>query len=227
MRAYLLTAASLFGVFGALLVFALKEQGFLAVVGLTTLSFLAMALFGMMVPLNLRRPRRVLEVLRQRVDELNHRILPDGVKVTAFYDRTELVQSTLRTVFHNLVEGATLVILVLAFGALVAAGLPLLLTILGLVATAGALYLAVIAILPQFLLNGFKVEPIPFIGPWLDAGLPRFITEGLGVQFYFGGTSLLIVVGVAMDTVQQVESQLIMRHYDGFMKKTRIRGRRA
>jgi preprotein translocase subunit SecY len=42
----------------------------------------------------------------------------------------------------------------------------------------------------------------------------------------FGGTSLLIVVGVAMDTVQQCESQLIMRHYDGFMKKTRIRGRR-
>ena len=46
-------------------------------------------------------------------------------------------------------------------------------------------------------------------------------------QFPFGGTSLLIVVGVAMDTVQQVESQLIMRHYDGFMKKTRIRGRRG
>ena len=45
--------------------------------------------------------------------------------------------------------------------------------------------------------------------------------------FYFGGTSLLIIVGVAMDTVQQVESQLIMRHYDGFMKKTRIRGRRG
>jgi preprotein translocase subunit SecY len=40
-------------------------------------------------------------------------------------------------------------------------------------------------------------------------------------------TSLLIIVGVAMDTVQQVESQLIMRHYDGFMKKTRIRGRRG
>ena len=45
--------------------------------------------------------------------------------------------------------------------------------------------------------------------------------------FFFGGTSLLIVVGVAMDTVQQVEAQLIMRHYDGFMKKTRIRGRRG
>jgi preprotein translocase subunit SecY len=57
--------------------------------------------------------------------------------------------------------------------------------------------------------------------------LPRFITEGMNVQFYFGGTTILIVVGVAMDTVQQVESQLIMRHYDGFMKKSRIRGRRA
>jgi len=49
----------------------------------------------------------------------------------------------------------------------------------------------------------------------------------LGVTFYFGGTSLLIVVGVAMDTIQMVESQLIMRHYDGFLKKGRIRGRRG
>ncbi len=92
---------------------------------------------------------------------------------------------------------------------------------------AGAIYLAAVAILPEFLLVGFKVAPIPFIGETLDAYLPRFITEGLNVQFYFGGTSLLIVVGVAMDTVQQVESQLIMRHYDGFMKKTRMRGRRG
>ena len=100
-------------------------------------------------------------------------------------------------------------------------------TILTRLTLAGALYLAVIALLPEFLLNGFKVAPIPFVGEWLDANIPRFITEGLNVQFYFGGTSLLIVVGVAMDTVQQVESQLIMRHYDGFMKKTRIRGRRG
>ena len=100
-------------------------------------------------------------------------------------------------------------------------------TILARITLAGAIYLALIAILPQFLMNGFKVAPIPFIGDWLDAALPRFITEGMNVQFFFGGTSLLIVVGVAMDTVQQVESQLIMRQYDGFMKKTRIRGRRA
>ncbi len=100
-------------------------------------------------------------------------------------------------------------------------------TILTRITLAGALYLAVIAIIPQFLLSGFRVQPIPFIGDWLDAVLPRFITQGMGVLFYFGGTSLLIVVGVAMDTVQQVESQLIMRHYDGFMKKTRIRGRRS
>jgi preprotein translocase subunit SecY len=100
-------------------------------------------------------------------------------------------------------------------------------TILARITLAGALYLAIIAIIPQFLLSGFQVAPIPFIGEWLDANLPRFITQGMGVLFYFGGTSLLIVVGVAMDTVQQVESQLIMRHYDGFMKKTRIRGRRG
>ena len=100
-------------------------------------------------------------------------------------------------------------------------------TILARITLVGALYLAMVAILPEFLLTGFKVAPIPFIGEQLDALLPRFVTQGLNVQFFFGGTSLLIVVGVAMDTVNQVESQLIMRHYDGFMKKTRIRGRRG
>ena len=91
----------------------------------------------------------------------------------------------------------------------------------------GALYLAAVALLPEFLISGFKVAPIPFVGESLDAALPGWFTNGLGVTFYFGGTSLLIIVGVAMDTVQQLESQLIMRHYDGFMKKTRIRGRRG
>ncbi|MEW6322146.1 MAG: preprotein translocase subunit SecY [Acidobacteriota bacterium] len=100
-------------------------------------------------------------------------------------------------------------------------------TILGRITLAGAFYLALVAILPEFLIGGFKVAPIPFIGEQLDAALPSWFTDGLGVPFYFGGTSLLIVVGVAMDTVNQVESQLIMRHYDGFMKKTRIRGRRG
>ncbi len=100
-------------------------------------------------------------------------------------------------------------------------------TILARITLAGAVYLALIALLPTWLMSGFHVAPIPFIGDWLDSVLPRFITEGMNVTYFFGGTSLLIVVGVAMDTVQQVESQLIMRHYDGFMKKTRIRGRRA
>jgi len=100
-------------------------------------------------------------------------------------------------------------------------------TILTRITLAGAIYLALIAVLPQFMMSGFRVAPIPFIGEWLDAALPKFITEGMGVTFAFGGTSTLIVVGVAMDTVQQVEAQLIMRHYDGFMKKTRIRGRRG
>ena len=100
-------------------------------------------------------------------------------------------------------------------------------TILARITLVGALYLAAVAILPEFLITGFKVAPIPFIGDQLDAALPQWFTQGLGVTFYFGGTTLLIVVGVAMDTVQQVESQLIMRHYDGFMKKTRIRGRRG
>jgi preprotein translocase subunit SecY len=100
-------------------------------------------------------------------------------------------------------------------------------TILSRLTIVGALYLCVIALIPDFLLAGFKVAPIPFIGESLDANLPQWFTQGMGVTFYFGGTSTLIVVGVAMDTVNQVESQLIMRHYDGFMKKTRIRGRRG
>jgi preprotein translocase subunit SecY len=57
--------------------------------------------------------------------------------------------------------------------------------------------------------------------------MPRFILEGLNVTFYFGGTSLLIVVGVAMDTVQQVEAQLVMRNYEGFVRKGKVRGRRG
>ena len=91
----------------------------------------------------------------------------------------------------------------------------------------GAIYLAMIALLPQILISGLNIQALPFIGPTLDAWLPAFLTQGLGLKFYFGGTSLLIVVGVAMDTVQQVESQLIMRHYDGFLKGARMRGRRG
>ena len=90
----------------------------------------------------------------------------------------------------------------------------------------GALYLTAVSLLPQFLLAGFQVAPIPFIGDRLDAMLPIWFTTGLGINFYFGGTSLLILVGVAMDTVRQVESQLIMRHYEGFLKGGRIKARR-
>jgi preprotein translocase subunit SecY len=104
--------------------------------------------------------------------------------------------------------------------------------ILGRITFGGAIYLALVAILPEFLITGFKVAPIPVIGPPLDMFLSNnnlgWITEGLHLNFYFGGTSLLIVVGVAMDTVAQIEAQLIMRHYDGFSGKggRRIRGRR-
>jgi preprotein translocase subunit SecY len=100
-------------------------------------------------------------------------------------------------------------------------------TILARITAVGAVYLAAVALLPNFLIGGFNIAPVPYIGEQLDAALPQWFTQGLGVPFYFGGTSLLIVVGVSMDTVNQVESQLIMRHYDGFMKKTRIRGRRG
>jgi preprotein translocase subunit SecY len=69
----------------------------------------------------------------------------------------------------------------------------------------GSLFLALIAILPTFVSNIFGVT-------------------GLFASF-FGGTSLLIMVGVALDTLQQIESYLLMRHYDGFMKSGKIKGR--
>ncbi len=106
-------------------------------------------------------------------------------------------------------------------------------TILTRLTTVGAVYLALIAFFPQFMLSGFKVGRLPFIGNWLDAFVSTtpgltWIPTGMGYQFYFGGTSLLILVGVAMDTVSQIEAQLIMRNYEGFTGPgSRIRGRRA
>jgi len=70
----------------------------------------------------------------------------------------------------------------------------------------GAIFLAFIAVFPDML------------GAWLK--VPYLIAS------FFGGTALLIVVGVMLDTMRQIESQLLMRHYEGFMKKGRIRGRR-
>jgi preprotein translocase subunit SecY len=91
----------------------------------------------------------------------------------------------------------------------------------------GAIYLVAISIIPMFLISGIHFNHLWLVGGFFDS-LPSWTTNGLGLNFYFGGTSLLIVVGVAMDTVQQVEAQLIMRHYDGFSPKSgRIRGRRS
>lgn len=56
--------------------------------------------------------------------------------------------------------------------------------------------------------------------------LPDYLRAYMNVPFYFGGTGLLIVVGVAMDTISQVESHMVMRHYEGFMRKGRVRARR-
>jgi len=93
----------------------------------------------------------------------------------------------------------------------------------------GGVYLAIVALIPEIMLAGLRLNHLPVWlgGAWFDAHLPVWLLHGLDVHFYFGGTSLLIVVGVAMDTVQQVEAQLIMRHYEGFLKKGRVRGRRA
>jgi preprotein translocase subunit SecY len=92
----------------------------------------------------------------------------------------------------------------------------------------GGLYLSILSLIPQIMITGIKLQRLPLAGNFIDAHFPRWLLDGLGVQFYFGGTSLLIVVGVAMDTVNQVEAQLIMRHYEGFTPRAgRIRGRRS
>jgi preprotein translocase subunit SecY len=90
----------------------------------------------------------------------------------------------------------------------------------------GAFYLILISLIPEWMIAGIKLNHLWLVGHLFE-NLPTWITNGLGVNFYFGGTSLLIVVGVAMDTVTQIEAQLIMRHYDGFTPKSgRLRGRR-
>jgi preprotein translocase subunit SecY len=91
----------------------------------------------------------------------------------------------------------------------------------------GAIYLALVCLLPEWMIAGIHLDHIGLgIGSWFDRHFPVWFLKGLGVQFYFGGTSLLIVVGVAMDTVQQLEAQLVMRNYEGFARKGRLRGRR-
>jgi preprotein translocase subunit SecY len=92
----------------------------------------------------------------------------------------------------------------------------------------GGLYLSILSLIPQIMIQGIKLQRLPLVGNFIDTYFPRWLLDGLGVNFYFGGTSLLIVVGVAMDTVNQVEAQLIMRHYEGFTPRAgRIRGRRS
>ena len=71
---------------------------------------------------------------------------------------------------------------------------------------AGAMFLTIIAVIPMLMYQQFS---IPFI-----------------VAQFFGGTSLLIIVGVVLDTMRQVESHLLMRNYDGFLKKGKLRSRR-
>jgi preprotein translocase subunit SecY len=105
-------------------------------------------------------------------------------------------------------------------------------TILTKITVVGAIYLSILCLIPDVLMVGVHLQHLPLIGNWVDSSFTsmhmRFLLDGLGVQFYFGGTSLLIVVGVAMDTINQIEAQLIMRHYEGFTPRSgRIRGRRS
>ena len=70
---------------------------------------------------------------------------------------------------------------------------------------AGAIFLTIIAVIPMMMYGYFGIN--------------------FQVASFFGGTSILILVGVVLDTMRQIESHLMMRHYDGFLKKGRLRGR--
>ena len=101
-------------------------------------------------------------------------------------------------------------------------------TILTRITFVGAIYLSILCLIPSIMISGIHLQHLPLIGDFIDQHFPRFLLNGLNVNFYFGGTSLLIVVGVAMDTINQIEAQLIMRHYEGFTPRAgRIRGRRS
>jgi preprotein translocase subunit SecY len=101
-------------------------------------------------------------------------------------------------------------------------------TILTRLTLVGGCYLAMVSLVPEWMISGIHLHHMPFIGSWIDEHFPRALLDGLGVTFYFGGTSLLIVVGVAMDTVSKIESHLLMRQYEGLtpgMGRVRGRGR--
>src|SRR3990172_3926531 len=101
-------------------------------------------------------------------------------------------------------------------------------TILTRLTLVGGCYLALVSLVPEWMISGIHLHHLPWMGGWIDENFPRFFLDGLGVSFYFGGTSLLIVVGVAMDTVSKVEAHLLMRHYEGLVPGAgRIRGRRG
>jgi preprotein translocase subunit SecY len=90
----------------------------------------------------------------------------------------------------------------------------------------GGIYLATLCLIPDIMLTGIKLQHLPFVGTWFDAHGSRILLDGLNVNFYFGGTSLLIVVGVALELVNQIEAQLIMRHYERYSTRTARRSLR-
>jgi preprotein translocase subunit SecY len=101
-------------------------------------------------------------------------------------------------------------------------------TILTRLTLVGGCYLALVSLVPEWMISGIHLHHLPVVGAWIDEHFSRAVLDGLGVSFYFGGTSLLIVVGVAMDTVSKVESHLLMRQYEGLAPGMgRLRGRRG
>jgi preprotein translocase subunit SecY len=88
----------------------------------------------------------------------------------------------------------------------------------------GAVYLVIVQLIPTILISGVHLNHLWLIGGVFDR-LPTWMTQGLGVTFYFGGTSLLIVVSVTLDTVTQIQAHLLAHQYEGLIKKARLRGR--
>ena len=85
--------------------------------------------------------------------------------------------------------------------------------------------LVIISLIPMLLISGIHFNHLWLIGGIFDK-MPTWVTNGLGVSFYFGGTSLLIMVTVTLDTISQIQSHLIAQQYEGLVKRSRLGGRR-
>jgi preprotein translocase subunit SecY len=97
-------------------------------------------------------------------------------------------------------------------------------TILTRLTLVGGIYLALVSLVPEWMISGIHLHHLPLIGTWIDEHFPRALLDGLGVTFYFGGTSLLIIVVVTMDFMSQVQAYVMTHQYESLLRKANFKG---